>query len=183
MDEADLLARVRNLDREALAEMYDTYSDDLYGYAFRLLNNRQLAEDCVGESFTRILETLRSGKGPQTSLKAYLYRIAHNWITDIYRRQPPEPYILDEKLPNSENGTEMKVDARVAQNHVRHALRALTPDQRQVIMLKFVEGWSNDQVSVALRKPIGAIKSLQHRALESLRRALKQADGEDHGSF
>src|SRR5690606_14190418 len=102
-------------DREALAEMYDTYSDNLYGYAFRLLNDRQLAEDCVGETFTRVLEALRTGKGPQSSLQAYLFRIAHNWITDIYRRQPLDPFILDETLPNTGMGTETEVEVRVAQ--------------------------------------------------------------------
>jgi RNA polymerase sigma-70 factor (ECF subfamily) len=55
---------------------------------------------------------------------------------------------------------------------VRSALALLTPDQRQVIMLKYLEDWENEEIAQALNKPVGAIKSLQHRAIESLRRLL-----------
>ena len=55
---------------------------------------------------------------------------------------------------------------------VRSALALLTPDQRQVIMLKYLEEWENEDIARALNKPVGAVKSLQHRAIESLRRLL-----------
>jgi RNA polymerase sigma-70 factor (ECF subfamily) len=58
------------------------------------------------------------------------------------------------------------------QVRVQTALTLLTPEQRQVIMLKFLEDFSNDEIAEALDKPIGAVKSLQHRALASLRRLL-----------
>jgi RNA polymerase sigma-70 factor (ECF subfamily) len=54
----------------------------------------------------------------------------------------------------------------------RYALLSLTPDQRQVIMLKFLEGWQNPEIARALNKPVGAVKSLQHRGLAALRRIL-----------
>ncbi len=174
VDEAKLLPRIQALDREALAEMYDAYSDRLYGYAFRLLNNRQLAEDCVSETFTRLLAALQSGNGPQSSLQAYLYRIAHNWITDIYRRQPLEPLTVDETIPMVGDKIESEVELRAANAQILQAMRRLTPDQRQVIILKYVEDWTNEQIAQALQKPVGAVKSLQHRGLESLRRMLQQ---------
>ncbi len=173
VDEAKLLHRILALDREALTEMYDTYSDSLYGYAYRLLDNNQLAEDCVSETFTRLLSALQSGKGPKENLQAYLFRIAHNWITDIYRRQPPEPLPMDDAILKVGDEIEAEMEMRVANAQIRHALHILTPDQRQVIMLKYVEDWTNDQVAEALQKPVGAVKSLQHRALENLRRLLK----------
>jgi RNA polymerase sigma-70 factor (ECF subfamily) len=57
---------------------------------------------------------------------------------------------------------------------VRSALALLTPDQRQVITLKYLEEWENEDIARALNKPVGAVKSLQHRAIESLRRLLRR---------
>jgi RNA polymerase sigma-70 factor (ECF subfamily) len=60
-------------------------------------------------------------------------------------------------------------------DRVRAALKMLTPEQREVIVLKYVEGWENEAVAVQLEKPVGSIKALQHRALDALRRILLPA--------
>ena len=169
----ELLARAKRLDMEALAEIYDLYNLGLYGYALRQLGDVELAEDCVAETFSRFLQALHSGKGPRTYLQAYLYRIAHNWITDQYRRQPIPPLSLDENLHTSSGMLpEQEVVENIQKEKVRAALLHLTPDQRQVIMLKYYGGWGNKEVAAALDKPLGAVKSLQHRALGALKRML-----------
>lgn len=175
MDEyqVELLHRAKEFDQQALAEIYDSYSTSLYGYALRLLGDQDLAEECVAETFSRLLCALHNDKGPQKYLKAYLYRIAHNWISDHYRRCPPEAVSLEEQLSlPGEMHLEEQVDRRILQDQLRTALACLTPDQRQVIVLVFVEGWRKAEVAAALGKPIGAIKSLQFRALRSLRKIL-----------
>ncbi len=97
---------------QALAEIYDRYSPGLYAYAMRLLGDACLAEDCVSETFARFLKSLRAGQGPEAYLQAYLYRIAHNWITDHYRRQPMLD--LDEDLrAGDEVRPEVQVDRRM----------------------------------------------------------------------
>jgi RNA polymerase sigma-70 factor (ECF subfamily) len=127
----------------------------------------------VAETFSRFLKALRCGQGPRDHLQAYLYRIAHNWITDCYRRQPSPPLELDESLRADElERPERQADAALEQEQVRLALRALTPEQRQVVALRFVEGWNNEEVALALEKPVGAVRALQHRALATLRRLL-----------
>ena len=169
--EQDLLQRARAFDMQALAEIYDRYSPGLYNYAMRLLGNECQAEDCVAETFSRFLKSLRADQGPEAYLQAYLYRIAHNWITDHYRRQPV--FDLDEDLRAGEEACpEVQADRRMQQERVRQALRLLTPDQRQVIVLRFLEGWDNETVAAAVQKPSGAVRALQHRALISLRRWL-----------
>lgn len=173
MDDSNLLKRCRTFDLEALGEVYDAYSPGLYSYALRLLGDPSLAEDAVAETFNRFLNVLRLGKGPDSHLKAYLYRVAHNWITDQYRRQPLPPLSLDEDVePAAADDPEGETIFNLQAQTVRQALRMLTPEQRQVIVLKFIEGWNNNEVAEALGKPAGAIKSLQHRALEMLRRTL-----------
>ena len=92
--EHDLLRRARVFERQALTEIYDQYSHKLYNYAVRQLGDADLAEECVAETFARFLRAIKSGGGPEKYLQAYLYRVAHNWITDLYRRQPPLPLSL-----------------------------------------------------------------------------------------
>ena len=86
--EHELLQRAHRFDRQALGEIYDKYSPGLYCYAMRLLGDVDLSEECVAETFNRFLRALRRDGGPQNHLQAYLYRVAHNWITDRWRRQP-----------------------------------------------------------------------------------------------
>lgn len=171
--EANLLAGAQKYDPVVLGAIYDRYSPGIYRYAMRLLGDECLAEDCVAETFSRFLKALQGGHGPQDHLQAYLYRVAHNWITDSYRRQPSPPLNLDESVRCAEHThPEAQVDARLEQYQVRLALSALTPDQRQVITLRFMEGWENEAVASALEKPVGAVKALQFRALNALRRFL-----------
>jgi RNA polymerase sigma-70 factor, ECF subfamily len=177
MNEDQLLQRARQFDLQALAEIYDAYSGRLYAYALRLLGEAFLAEDCVAETFHRLLNAFRDGKGPQQDLRPYLYRIAHNWITDLYRRQPIPPLPLEESLlPAVSDSVETEVARRLLQAQARAALLRLTPEQRQVVMLKFIEGWDNEEIAEAIKKPVGAVKSLQHRALDALRRILAQEE-------
>jgi RNA polymerase sigma-70 factor (ECF subfamily) len=173
LENRDLLRRARRFEEEALTEIYDLYSAELYRYAMRLLGDAQRAEDCVAETFTRFLRALQRGGGPRKHLRAYLYRVAHNWISDHYSRGtfgtvPTDSQTLIDEGPDPSE----IVHSQMESNRVRLALAQLTPEQRQVIVLKFIEGWNNREVAVALEKPVGAVKSLQHRGLAALRRWL-----------
>jgi RNA polymerase sigma-70 factor (ECF subfamily) len=171
--EKQLLKRARAFDQQTLAEVYDRYSPGLYRYAIRLLGDGSHAEECVAETFSRFLSALQRGGGPKEHLQAYLYRIAHNWITDNYRSQPSLPLHLENVVEtNPHTNPQSVADDVHLKAQVREALLQLTPDQRQVIILKYIEGWSNAEVAKAMRKPVGAVKSLQHRALANLNRLL-----------
>lgn len=169
----ELLQRAQKYEMQALAEIYDRWSPALYRYAIRLLGEADLAEECVAETFSRFLVALKQGHGPRDYLQAYLYRIAHNWITDHYRRSAPLIVPLDPNL-HADAGAESsrQVIQDLERQQIRAAMSYLTPDQQQVIMLKYVEQWDNEAIARALGKPVGAIKSLQHRALDNLRRIL-----------
>ena len=90
-----LLKRLQRFEERALSEFYDAYSPGLYRYAWRLLGDEDLAEECVAETFSRLLKALEKGNGPRQHLKAYLYRVAHNWVTDHYRRGAEKELPLD----------------------------------------------------------------------------------------
>ncbi len=176
--ENQLLELAKQYDQKTLIEIYDLYSPGLYRYAVRLLNNPDLAEDCVAETFSRFLNALSNHGGPQKYLRAYLYRIAHNWVTDQYRTKPifETDEFLDFQADPSPDTSDL-VEERLETEKVRKAIKYLTPDQRQVVILKFLEGWSNVEIAESIHKPVGSVKSLQHRALTSLRRILLE-DGE-----
>lgn len=173
LNEQDLLQRASRLETQALAEIYDTYSPGIYRYGMRLLGDMSLAEDCVAETFARFLKTLQDQRGPRDHLQAYLYRIAHNWIVDLFRRN--EKVIeLSDTIRSEADIPEEEAAKRIRQKQVRKAIRHLTPNQQQVISLKYLEDWSNEEVAQAMKKPVGAVKSMQHRALKSLHKLLAE---------
>ena len=141
----------------------------------RLLGDEGLAEECVADTFSRFLQALQSRKGPKDYIQAYLYRVAHNWVVDYYRRKPPLTE-LDERFISDSQRPEDTAFQRIRRTRLRVALQQLTPDQQMVITLKFLEGFDNQAISKAINKPIGAVKSLQHRALQSLKRILSEED-------
>ena len=172
-----LLKKARQYDQKALAEIYDLYSDALFAYAFKHVGKSQVAEDLVAETFSRFLKALERGGGPKDHLRAYLYRITHNLITDSYRREPPPPLELDEELLPEEGTDPISVVAEMQDaDRIRNALRLITPEQSQVITLRFLEGWSGLEIAQAMDKSLGSIKALQHRGLAALQRILLEND-------
>jgi RNA polymerase sigma-70 factor (ECF subfamily) len=174
--EQDLLRLASELDVVALAEIYDRYSPVLYAYAMRLLNDPALAEDCVAETFARFLRALQKGQGPRDYLRAYLYRITHNWIIDLYRNNE-QTSELHETLQYEEY-TEEEVAKRVGQKQIREAIHNLPPEQQKVITLKYLEDWNNEEIAQALHKTVGAVKTIQHRALVNLQKLLAEKTDE-----
>jgi len=177
--EAELLQCARQANEQALGEIYDTYSPRLYGYAYRLSGDDAFAKDVAAETFYRFLVALRDGGGPREHLAAYLYRVAYHLIVDNARRQPRADLFLDESFVATDADPGERSDERQAQ--AREALWQLTSEQRQVIVLKYFEGFGNEEVAAALGKPVGAVKSLQSRALAALRRVMsQQSEGVSH---
>ncbi len=169
-ERSGLLERARDFDLAALGEIYDFFSPALVRYATRLLGESDLAEECVAETFSRLLKALHNGGGPRDSLQAYLYQVAHHWITDYYRRQPPPTYSLDETFASDLGDPGLIAVDVIERKQVHAALMQLTPEQREVVVLKYLEGWENGDIALLLGKPLGAVKALQHRALDALRR-------------
>jgi RNA polymerase sigma-70 factor (ECF subfamily) len=174
--DTELLALACQFDQQALAQIYDTYSPGLYRYSMRRLSDETVAEDCVAETFSRFLQALKARRGPETFLQAFLYRIAHNWIVDHYRRGPMQPQELTEEHMDENADPEKDTGQRLQKERLQTAIRSLTPDQQQVIALKYLEGWENEDIAHTLKKPVGAIKSLQHRALASLEKILDREE-------
>jgi RNA polymerase sigma-70 factor (ECF subfamily) len=166
----DLLQRAHQFDVEALASIYDQHNQGIYRYAVRILGDEMLAEDCTAETFHRFLQALQSRHGPREYLQAYLYRIAHNWITDHFRRNRAQDLPLSENMHEGQEEIDLIAHENIEQQRIRALLIRLTPDQRQVILLKYYEGWENNEIAAAIQKPVGAVKALLHRAIKQLQK-------------
>lgn len=166
-------------DRKSVVAIYDEYQPLIYGYIYRRTGEVEIARDLTTEVFHRFLKALYEGNEPTVSLRAWLYRVAHNLVIDYYRRREHRQHlVLDEKLYASGDGLDQAVERTLLSERLRLAIAELTEDQQQVITLKFLEGLSNEEVAGMLGKTIGAVKSLQHRALASLQRQLTPAEEE-----
>lgn len=166
-------ARAIPYDRQTLAGFYDQYSPGIYRYAYRLLGDQDLAEDCVSETFSRFLQALRDGRSPD-NIQAYLYRVAHNWITDTYRRGPRfESLDIDAEIhADPQEGPAQAAAKNIEQERVRQAIWRLPAEQRMVVALRFFEDRSHDEAAAILGKTVEATRALQHRALDAMRRML-----------
>lgn len=175
--QSDWLTEARLLKEEALGAIYDAYHAELHRYAYRLLGSEQDAEDLVAETFYRFLRALSAGGGPRDHLRAYLYRVTHNLAMDRHRRGHNRElaYSKEQEALMAEDNPAVEAERSIQQEEARAALWRLTPEQRQVIALKFFQGFNNEEVAEVLEKPVGAVKSLQHRALNALRRMLLPA--------
>jgi RNA polymerase sigma-70 factor, ECF subfamily len=165
--------------KQELANIYEEHSPGLYRYAYRLLGDQDMAEECVSETFSRFLRAIRDGGGPNENARAYLYRTVHNWVMDHYRREPLPPLSIDEEW---HSGEQENVSKRVAKAMLREKVRAallrLPQDQQQVIHLRFLEDWSHEEVATQLGKSAEATRALQHRAMSALRRMLLDQEDE-----
>ncbi len=176
-DESQLLKRARDLNEEALTWIYQNYHDAIYRYVYHHLGQPQTAQDVTSDVFRRFLQALRNGGGPTRQFSAWLYRVAHNLIVDELRRQKHRNHesldgTLGDVLRADTESLDELVGKTVTAERVRHALLALTEEQRQVVVLKFLQGMSNAEVAKITGKTVGAVKALQHRGLHTLRAQL-----------
>jgi RNA polymerase sigma-70 factor (ECF subfamily) len=170
-DNEKLLRKAQALDPDALGELYDLYAPLMYSYLYRRVQDAAVAEDLTSEVFVRMLRALQAGQEWHTSLRAWLYRVAHNLAMDHFRRQPAVPPLqLDERLIAHEDDVDDQVERRLYSRELANALRTLTPDQQQVLTLRFGEHLTAREVSEIMDRSVGAVEALQHRALEALRR-------------
>jgi RNA polymerase sigma-70 factor (ECF subfamily) len=169
-----LLEAAKEMDREALVKVFDTYSSAIYNYAFRLCNDALMADNIVGDVFVKLLEHLSAGRGPSSNLRSYLYEMAYHLVVDESRYSNRTTQIEAVNLLSPfENSANMSVEDRIIFNSVIRAIQtSLTVDQRHVIILRFLEGFSVHETAVIIGKEESNVKVIQNRAITALRRAL-----------
>ncbi len=169
-----LLEQAKAYDPGALSELYDSYAPQIYAYIYRRVGDAGTAEDLTGDVFVRVLRAIQNDRVWRDSFQGWLYRIAHNLVVDHYRRQPSTPDVeLDETvIPAAEESPDRDIDQAFTRQQLRQALNLLTPDQQQVLALRFGEGLTTRETAEIARKTVGAVEALQRRAIAALQRIL-----------
>ena len=173
-----LVARAQAGDREALEELYLLHFDRIYSYLHVSVGNKHDAEDLTTQTFLKMLESIGRLRWQSAPFSAWLFRIAHNLAMDHFRasrRWQPEEEV-PEPPPDESTSAEQGALTEIGKRSMLELIEDLSPEQQQVLTLKFVFNFSNADVATVLGKTDGAIKSLQHRALASLQKQLAERE-------
>lgn len=175
--EWQLVQRAQALNEEALASLYSAYFPRIYNYAFLQLGDIQAAEDVASEVMLKVLESIGRYRFKGPPFSAWVFRIARNKLIDLHRRRKRRGEVdLTEPLASVQISPQTLAERALERGQLQLALKYLTEEQRQVVVLKFIEGFDNGSVARIMGRSEGAIKSLQHRALNSLRRVMSGGD-------
>jgi RNA polymerase sigma-70 factor (ECF subfamily) len=172
--EADELEALRHPDPASLGALHDRYFPELYRYANYRVGDPSAAEDIASETFTRLLESLSVGQGPRTSLRGWLFGTARHLVDDHHRRHYARAKAsADRSWQRPEPDPQGQVEDKEQRRQVRAALQSLTSEQQHVLALRFGEEYSLEETAALMGKNPNAVKALQHRALQALRRGLE----------
>jgi RNA polymerase sigma-70 factor (ECF subfamily) len=172
------LAGARRREPAAVTRIYSAYAPALFRFFLAAVGDRPTAEDLTGDVFKSAIEDLPRFRGPVEALGGWLFGIAHHDLSDYRRRQarnlvqPLDELLMEAALAGGAVDPEELALERVEGDRVLAALRQLTPDQREVLLLRLVADLTAPEVAGILNKSTEAVKALQHRGLASLARVL-----------
>ena len=160
MEDHQLVERSRAGDMTAFEELVRRHQGRAYAIAYRLVGNREDAQEVAQEAFARAYFRLTEFRGT-AQFRTWLYRILVNLATDLYRRRKPE--IREEEaalypISSGENPGE-SLDRQELRQGIEKAIKALPPDLRTVIVLREVEGLSYAEIARVIRRPVGTVMS------------------------
>lgn len=175
-DEAGLISAAQS-DPEAFGALYERHVARIYNYIFYRTGNASEAEDLTARVFMRAQHNIPNFRDMGLPFSAWLYRIAHNLVANWHRdNQRRNEISLDDDIKLVQKGDQPEstiIDSQ-EMDHLLQAIRRLSPERQQLIILKFVEDMSNSEIGVIIGRSEGAVKSLYHRTLIELRQKLTQ---------
>lgn len=176
-EELELVRRAQGYEADALGRIYEIYFPKVYQYAYLQLGEPQMAEDLASGVMLQVVESIDRFHYRGTPFGAWVFRIARNRIIDLHRRKKRRQHVeLQDGIPTDYGAPHRETERVLEHERVREALDVLTVEQRQVVLLKFAEGLSNQSISEVIGRSQGAVKSLQHRALLTLRKTLRDPE-------
>ncbi|MBI2939803.1 MAG: sigma-70 family RNA polymerase sigma factor [Chloroflexi bacterium] len=177
---AGLIRRARTGDPAAFADLYRLAVTAVYRYLSARLNTPEEAEELTQEVFLAALGRIQGLRAEdEASFLAWLFQIARHKLADHLRqryRRPAVPLDEDDQLAARQPGPDELAEGSEERAEVRRALEQLTPEQREVMLYKYVLGFDNERTARLVGKTINAVNQLHHRALASLHRMLTRTE-------
>jgi len=175
-DEDQLVERAKT-DPEAFGVIYERYVEKIYNYIYYRIGNQQEAEDLTGKVFHRALNHIPNYTNKGVPFAAWLYRIAHNLVANWHRDHKRRTVIALEQVTLKGKRQENPHHAAERNNErelLLAAIQKLPPERQQLLTLKFIERLPNAEIGRVMGRSEGAIKSLYHRTLVSLKELLAE---------
>ena len=172
-----LIKKAQKGDEAAFAALYDAFMPQMYRYVFLKVSNRQEAEDLTHDMFVSAWENIGSYKPKGYSFATWLYHISRNKVIDFYRthRNHLDIEEVDESAFVSSEKVDELVDLSLEYGKVREAMNGLNPSYQDVLILRFAEDMSHQEIGKVMDKSEGAVRLMQHRALQSLKEIIRQS--------
>ena len=182
LSDQELMRLVQAGDFSPASEIYDRYSSRIYNFAYRFLRNSEAAEDATQEVFVKMLKHANQFHG-DAKLSTWLFSITANWCRDYLRKsdnkaKEAEDVLLSLPAP-SELAPDRRLEQRENEQRIQKALTALTPEQREAILLSRYQGLSYAEIAQISGCSEGAVKTRVFRAMETLKKALAGERGGD----
>ena len=174
--EEGLLEKAKRGDKAAIASLYDAHYGAVYNYIHYRVDDQPTAEDLTAEVFIRMIHKLPGYVQRGRPLLAWLYTIARNLVVDHHRglNKGEELPIKDHLLEDGNQDPIQQIQTSQTQDCFKRALDQLPETQRSILIYRFVDEFSTSQILELMNKSDRAVRSLQHRALRSLERALRE---------
>jgi len=177
-NDRELIRRAQRGDPHAFGDLYVTHAPAIFRYLFAQLGNCMDAEDLTGEVFLKAWQSLPKYMERGVPFLAFLFRIAHNTLVDHFRQNNRlEQQAPDEMDGYHEDGTPEPVDTvgkLLEHQKILGVLSKLRPDYQSVLTLRFISELSPEETARVMKRSVGAIRVLQHRALAALRDELDE---------
>ncbi|MBM3143316.1 MAG: sigma-70 family RNA polymerase sigma factor [Chloroflexi bacterium] len=173
-DEADvarLVERAANGDVNSFGQLYDIYLSSIYRYVYYHVKDRMAAEDLTHEIFIKAWEAIGKYEWRGQPFSSWLFRIARNQTVDFYRAAKRDAK-LKERVSATISDPEIQVGEKVTGKELIEAISCLPPQQKELIILKFIVGLDNQQIASIMEKNPGALRIMQMRALDILNQKL-----------
>lgn len=179
--EDHLMTRARRGDQAAIMQIYELYFPAVYQFIRMRVEDSRHAEDISSDVFVRLIDAFNGRNAPSRSLRGWLFRVARRELGRHYDREKRfTPEAIDEwvSLPDGDD-MEIRFIREMSAERARQAIQRLSPEQQEVLLLRFGQGLSLEETADVMGKNQGAIKSLQFRAVNALRMLL--GEGEVNG--
>ncbi len=175
--EKTILERAQRGDADAFGEIYDSYVSRIFRFAFLKMGSRENAEDLTSETFLRFWSYIRKKEIESETAGPVLYRIARNLVIDFYRKKEIVAQEIDGEMENclkdERNDFVKKLMEREEIREMMEMLRELKDEYQEIIILRYVEELSPEEIAKITGKSNGSVRVLSHRALRSLEKVMK----------
>ncbi len=171
LKETQILRRLKAHDDSAFVEAYDLYSPKIYRHILFRTSSDDAAADIMSETFLKAWEYLRERASEVTHLRAFIYRIANNLVIDWYRARSRAPDPIDEDMERtlgSDDRIAERTDFILERDRMRRGLELLKKDTRELIVMRFIDELTIEEIAVATGKNKNAVYVAIHRAVKEL---------------